>query len=367
MINIDFVKRNIVLIASWVLAIVSMFFVPISKDYLEYIDVRTLMILWSIMVIVCCLMRQGMFRALGHRLVMKTSGDRQLGFTLMLLCFFLSMVITNDVALITFVPFTIYIFYERENKKNLIYILVLETMAANLGSMLTPIGNPQNLYLYNMSGMELADFVWLMLPYSAFSLGLLCLASAFILREKSKDEGITFAKHARIKSWPKLIIFLLLFIFAILVVLRFFEPYKLVIATLVIALVLDHKALVKVDYGLLFTFLGLFIFVGNMSELFSLKSLVAGHEMLAAVGLSQIISNVPTALLLSNFTNNFTELIKAVNFGGLGTIIASMASLITFKYYCKEDFSKRRKFLLVFTLMNLLVLGILLVFNLLNI
>lgn len=367
---VEFLKKNIILTLAWVLAIVSMFFVVPSAEYSSYIDWRTLGILWSLMLITRGLMEQGVFRIFAHKLVEITSGERQLGFSLVMLCFFLSMIITNDVCLITFVPFTIYIFYEKEDKRNLIYILVLETVAANLGSMLTPIGNPQNLYLYNLSGMSIGEFIRLMLPYSAasfFIIGALCI---FIKKESIKNEGITISarSHLKVKSWPVTILYLMLLAVAGLVILRMIEWYILVIATLVAFALLNRKAILKIDYGLLFTFIGFFIFVGNMGNIHMVEGvingLVDGHEMAAGILASQVISNVPAALLLSGFTSKISVLIKAVNIGGLGTLIASMASLITFKLYANETYAKKGRYFLVFTLVNIGMLAALIAFDL---
>ena len=364
-----FLKKNIILTIAWVLAIVSMFFVMPSKEYLGYIDFRTLGILWSLMLITQGLMQQGVFRIFGHKLVQITSGERQLGFCLVMLCFFLSMIITNDVCLITFVPFTIYIFYEKEDKRNLIYILVLETVAANLGSMLTPIGNPQNLYLYNLSGMDAGSFIRLMFPYAAASFVIIGILTIFIKKEKVKNEGITVSpkSHLKVKSWPKTCAYLLLLAVAGLVVLRIIDYYILVILTLITFLILNRKAILKIDYGLLFTFIGFFIFVGNMGNIHMVEglinSLVDGHEMAAGILASQVISNVPAALLLSGFTTRIDTLLIAVNIGGLGTLIASMASLITFKIYSNESYANKGRYFATFTLINVFILAILALFS----
>lgn len=366
---IDFVKRNIVLTIAWVLAIVSMLFVVPSREYLGYIDFKTLLILWSLMVITHGLMEQGVFRILAHKLVSITSNERQLGLALIVTTFVLSMVITNDVALITFVPFTIYIFYEREEKSNLILILVLETVGANLGSMVTPIGNPQNLYLFNLSGLEAGEFVGLMMPMYLLSFGLLIAASFFIKKGNSKDEGITLSAKSskRVSSIPLTILYLLLMALAISVVLGITSVYIMAGVTLVTFAIFNRRSLVKVDYSLIFTFVGFFIFVGNMGRIHLIENVmstvVSGNEMVVGILASQVISNVPAALLLSNFTDNIELLIKAVNIGGLGTLIASMASLITFKLYSRERFADNKSFIMVFTLVNVVGLMVLVLFE----
>lgn len=366
---VDFVKKNIVLTIAWVLAIVSMFFVPPSTEYVGYIDFRTLLLLWSLMAITQGLMKQGVFRIMAHQLVSVTSNERQLGLALVMACFFLSMIITNDVALITLVPFTIYIFYEKENKENLMLILVLQTVAANLGSMVTPIGNPQNLYLYNLSGMGAAEFMGLMFPYLLVSLAMVLAFCFFIKKGDQQKEGITISPKSvnRVKSPLATAIYFALMALAISVVLHITSVYLMTAITLVVVLIIDWKSIIKVDYTLLLTFIGFFIFVGNISNLHivqeTMSQVVAGREMAIGIVTSQVISNVPAALLLAQFTDNVEILIKSVNLGGLGTLIASMASLITFKYYINEEYSKKNRYLLLFTIVNVAFLVVLVAFD----
>ena len=365
----SFIKKEIVFVAAWVLAIVSAFFVPPDATYLSYIDLRTLCILWSLMVIVAGLKAGGIFDFIGHALLKKTHDIKPLIFILVFLCFFLSMFITNDVALITFVPFAIFVLKECEKEELLIPVIVLQTLAANLGSILTPIGNPQNLYLYSLSGMRFLDMCKLMLPYTVLSAALL-VVSVFLIKGGSKNSSGLLLKLPAEHVQPKLlfgyknILFFALFVVAILAVLRLFEYWWLFAAVLVVTLIIDRKRLLSADYILLFTFVGFFIFTGNIARLPALQSvltdIVGGHEVLSGVISSQVISNVPAALLLSGFTTNYNALIVGVNLGGLGTPIASMASLISLKFYSENYPSKKLKYLKLFTLLNLLFLAILL-------
>lgn len=384
---LSFVKKEIVFVAAWVLAIVSAFFVPPDATYLTYIDLRTLCILWSLMVIVAGLKSGGVFDFIGHALLKKTHNISALIFVLVFLCFFLSMFITNDVALITFVPFAIFVLKECEKEELLILVIVLQTLAANLGSILTPIGNPQNLYLYSLSGMRFLDMCKLMLPYTVLSAAML-VVSVFLIKGKSKKASRLSLKLSTeqvsdlaAKQMPDLnakqvqsqnllgyknILFFALFVVAILAVLRLFEYWWLAAAVLIVTLIIDRKRLLSADYILLFTFIGFFIFTGNIARLPVLQTvltnIVGGHEVLSGVISSQVISNVPAALLLSGFTTTYNALIIGVNLGGLGTPIASMASLISLKFYSESYPNKKLSYLKIFTLLNVLYLAVLLIF-----
>jgi len=372
---INFVKKEIILIAAWILAIISMFFVAPSAKYISYIDFRSLGILWALMVIMAGLKENGFFDKVGQVLLSRTKKIYQLALVLVFLCFFFSMFITNDVALITFVPFAIYILKECNREYLMIPVVVLQTLAANLGSMLTPIGNPQNLYLYGISGMSLAEFVKTLLPYTILTLVMLVVS---VLLLKGKNQAVVSSGSAQPSAHTlnhenksiftnpktKTIIYGVLFILALLVVAKIIPYYILVGVVLVVVLMIQRKILIKVDYALLFTFIGFFIFTGNMGQLpviaEKIASLISGHEVVGGVIVSQVISNVPAALLLSGFTTNYSSLLIGVNLGGLGTLIASMASLISFKAFSAAYPTKKGRFFLYFTLMNVIYLAALL-------
>lgn len=360
-----FVKKEVVLCVSFVLALASMAFVPPDNQYISYIDFHTLTILLSLMIIMAGLRSLGIFSMIGSWMLKKTHNVRSLALVLVLLCFGFSMLITNDVALIAFVPFTIDVLVMADLESYLIRIIVLQTIASNLGSMLTPIGNPQNLYLFSLSKMSLGNFITLMLPYTLLSLiGL--VAACFILidrREVSVKIQSDYSLTATDKR--KTIVYLLLFLFALASVARLISVYIVGAVILAAVLFMDRKNLRKPDYALLLTFTFLFIFIGNMKRIpeinLWLQNVINGHELLTSVLASQVISNVPAAILLSGFTDNISTLIIGTNLGGLGTIIASMASLISFKYYGTTAGKRNAAYLGVFTLLNLIFLAGLLI------
>lgn len=359
---VEWMKKDIVLCIAWMLAIASAFVVHPSAEYIEYIDFRTLAILWSLMVIVQAFRDRNAFEVIGQSLLKRTEYIWQLATVLIFLCFFSSMFITNDVALITFVPFTIMILKHCDRSDLMIPVIVLQTIAANLGSMMTPIGNPQNLYLYGLSDIEFGSFVALVAPYTVIS-GVLLAVCIFFLKGRSKKIDSDIDSSEEIDGGFSLVLDAICFIVAILVVLRILPCSILVVAVLAVSLMCHRSTLGKVDYSLLLTFAGFFIFTGNMSNIpaisHGLESVVAGHELLTGVIVSQGISNVPASLLLSGFSDNLTNLILGVNFGGLGTLIASMASLISYKLYAEEAGAQTGRFFIVFTAANLLFLAVL--------
>lgn len=371
-------KNEIVLFIAAVLAIISSVVVGVDKKYAEYIDFRTLGILFCLMVVVAGFRSIGIFDKLAAVLLKRANNIRSLFLVLVLLCFFGSMLITNDVALITFVPLTIIILkkqtVEMQNKW-LIPLISLETIGANLGSMLTPIGNPQNLYLYTKANDSLISFIGTMLPYSMAS----CIAIiVWIIVITRKNEEVHIENQENDKEGNKnngligvgntrlFIIYLVLFVISLLVVLRVINYIAVLLITVISTIIFDRKILKKVDYSLLLTFAAFFIFVGNIEriEVFNsfFERVVVGREVGTGIILSQIISNVPATLLLSGFTTNYKALLIGVNIGGLGTLIASMASLISYKFLAKEEEKLKGKYFAYFTLANVIFLSALVVF-----
>jgi len=362
-----FIKNEIVLCVAGVLALISAIIVHPSKNYLSYIDFRTLSILLMLMITMAGLQKLSVFRQLGELLVGKMSTIRGVVLILIGLCFFSSMFITNDVALLTFVPFSI-ITLSISNRKDLyIIVIVLETLAANLGSMLTPLGNPQNLYLYSLSGMSMGRFIKLMLPYSLCAAALLLLSTLIFV----KNAKITLKENDR-KSYERtkrekmlIAIYIGAFLLSLFVVARVI-PYGigLIIATIV-AIAFDRNVLRKPDYSLLFTFIFLFIFIGNIKQIpefsVAISSLIKLNEVGVSIILSQFISNVPAAILCSGFAEDLQKIIIGTNLGGMGTLIASMASLISFKQYSYIEGANQKKYIGVFTLLNLVYLCIMIV------
>lgn len=358
-----FLKSEIVLIISFVLAVVSCFFVVPNKGYVDYIDFKTLVLLFSLMAATAGLNSLGVFNLLAEKLLKYVKSFSSLSVVLCLLCFFSSMLITNDVALITFVPFTLIILDLTDRKDKAIILITLETVAANLGSMATPIGNPQNLYLFSKYEMSMADFFSAILPFAGLSLVLVTVSALFTGREKVHIDR----KETEIKFDAKIIIYSLLFAVALLSVFRVVHFLVLLGITIICLIVFDRKIFAKIDYSLLLTFIFLFVFIGNLGNISAvsdfLKSIIVNKEIAVGVISSQVFSNVPAAILLSNFTDNVKDLLVGVNLGGLGTLIASMASLISFKLVAKEGIDTG-KYILVFSLVNIAFLGINLTFTL---
>ncbi len=352
----DFCKKEIVLIISFILAVCSAFLVKPNIGYIDYIDFKTLILLFCLMAVMAGLNSLGIFRLIAAKLLKFTKTSRSLCLVLSLLCFFFSMIITNDVALITFVPFSVIILNISQKKNLLIPLVTLETVAANLGSMITPIGNPQNLYLFSSFNLSLEEFFKTLLPYALLSLVLTVFSALFF-----KKDTLQIAEDNEIINSNKILtaIYAVLFVISILTVFRVI-PHAITLAlTVLIILIFDRKTLLKADYSLLLTFTFLFIFIGNLKNIESVNNLLSnavnGNELVAGIAASQIFSNVPAAILLSAFTSNISELLIGVNLGGLGTLIASMASLISFKYVVKEKVSASR-YLAVFTGVNLVFL-----------
>ena len=378
---IQFCKKEAVLSIAVVLALLSVFFVRPDAGYLAYIDFRTLGILFCLMTIVAGLQQIGVFDRMAKGLLARMAGVGGIVTILVLLCFFLSMLITNDVALITFVPLALIImkqFSESDRKKWMLKCVVMQTIAANLGSMLTPIGNPQNLYLYGRAGMNISSFFRLMLPYSLISLALLLLWIwlPFLMQRESAEElqdntesGKIWKPEETSGGWmatdtKALMVWGMLLGISLLAVGRILVWQIPFVLVLLYGLIWKREILRKVDYSLLGTFTALFIFIGNLGRIpaFSsfLQRAMQGREVLTAVFASQVMSNVPAAILLSGFTDQYQALIIGTNLGGLGTLIASMASLISFKYMVREDGTLRGSYLAEFTVANLVFLIVLL-------
>ncbi len=381
-------KLDIVMTIAWLLAIISALIIHPSAEYLSYIDFRSLGILWGLMVIIQGLKENSVFERIAQVLLSKVQEDWQLAAVLIAMCYVGSMLITNDVALITFVPFAIMILHNCNRDDIMIPVIVLQTIAANLGSMLTPIGNPQNLYMYGLTGMGLMEFILIMLPYSMIAAALLAASIFFIFKNpivknkkvapKANTTSSTTANTStntklepsyerQIVSYfgsrAQIIIYSILFVIALLTVMRFIPWYVFAAVVLIIVGGMDYKILFRADYILLLTFIGFFIFTGNMGRIDIINTflgrVMSGREFIISVLTSQVISNVPATLMLSGYTTNYRALIIGVNLGGLGTLIASMASLISYKAYAKEYKSKSAEYIRTFTIYNIIFLIIL--------
>ncbi len=368
----ELVRTDPVLTVATVLAVASCALVPPDAGYADYVDLRTLGLLFSLMTIMAALSRAGVFRAAGEALISRPRSGTAAILGLVLLPFAASMLVTNDVALIAFVPFALLVLRMLGLERSSVFTVVMMTIAANLGSMLTPIGNPQNLYLYSASGMGFGEFVTLMLPYALLSAALLV---ASVLAYGALHDGLPMTgERAALPEAPALrkrsvAPWAALFALALAAVSHVVPVPALVAATVAVALAFDRRALAEVDFGLLLTFVAFFVFVGNVGRIGAvdglLSSLVSGNELAVSVAASQVVSNVPAALLLSGFSSAWPALIVGTNIGGLGTLIASMASLISYKQIVSERPGAAGGYLLRFTAANVAFLGALMLLALL--
>ncbi len=360
----NFVKKEAVLCISAVCAVLTMFLVPPSAEYIEYIDFRVLCLLMCLMGVVAGFKSVGAFKWLTYQLLRRIKNGRVLGLTLVLLPFFASMLVTNDVALLVFVPFTMLLLYGLACEKSIIPIIVLQTVAANLGSMATPVGNPQNLFLYSAFSLGAGEFFSVTLPLTAVSFVAISLCTLPMMPKILPEQKL---ESEKITSGKKFAVYGSLFVLCLLTVFRV-VPYQVTTAILIVVLIItDRKLFREIDFMLLLTFVCFFIISENLGRVDAvrdfLQSLLSKSTLLTSVGASQVISNVPAAVLLSGFTDNWRALLSGVNIGGLGTPIASLASLITLKLYMNTKGAKVMKFLGVFTIANIVGLVVLLGFE----
>ena len=351
-------KKEIVFCVTFLFALISAFFVKPDAKYISYIDFGTLLTLFSLMAVVAGWRRTGLFDALGKTVCRKVHGQRALCLTLVLLCFFTSMVITNDVALLTFVPFAV-VLLSKTDSFVLLYTVVLQTLAANLGSMITPIGNPQNIFLFSKMQLGTVQFMKILFPYTLLSIAFLILSVLIIKNEKiqiERQETESFKSGCKEKN----ILYTVLFILCLLSVVNVIPKWAAAVLVALCVLVSDRKIFCSIDFMLLLTFTAFFIFTGNIARLESvdsfLKRITGGNEFAVSLAFSQVISNVPATLLLHPFAQDTKELLLGVDIGGLGTPVASLASLISLKLYTQEK-GGTTKFLAVFTLMNIIFLA----------
>lgn len=401
-----FIKRETVLSAAVILAVLSAMVIRPDREYGSYIDYKTIGLLFCLMTVMAGLQSLGVFKKAGERLLGYVKGPGAVSAVLVFLCFFFSMAITNDVALITFVPFAVAVLKMAGMEPLVLPVVVLQTIGANLGSMLTPIGNPQNLYLYSKAGLSAGRFMELMAPYTAVSFVLLGLCLAVVaVRNRMPGTGKDGrGQRPMISGFPgfsqeaagmgaanmeaagmeaasmeaagmkaagkgiftgRLVLYLFLFLLSLGCVARIL-PWQLLLAVVIAGVwIADRSLFLAVDYSLLLTFCAFFIFIGNMGRVpafcLFLDRILEGREIITCVGASQIISNVPAALLLSGFSGDYNALIVGTNLGGLGTLIASMASLISYKHIARMYPMEKGRYLGWFTAVNLLFLAVLLV------
>ena len=360
--TLKFAKQNAVVIIAALCALITSFIVPPDKEYLGYFDFKTLTCLFCVLAVVCALRNIRFFYTLAKAIVRKFGTARLAILALVYITFIGSMLIANDMALLTFLPLGYFVLHTTGKEKYMAFTFIMQNIAANLGGMLTPFGNPQNLYLYSKFNIPDLEFVSIMFPPFIIAVTLITVCCLVFV----KSEPLEISERAASLPISRVVIYLLLFALSILIVFRT-VPYQLGLIVILLSLLfLDRQALRDVDYGLLLTFVFFFIFSGNMeripavSEFFS--SLLEIDTLVFSALSCQFISNVPSAILLSQFTDNYRELLLGVNIGGVGSMISSLASLITFKEYSKQDPGHTLRYILKFSAYNFAFLGILILF-----
>ena len=355
---VAFFKKNAVLCIALLAGIVTSCIVPPDKEYFAYFDLKTLTCLFCVLAVVCALRNIRFFTALANKIVRLFKNTRACILALVYITFLGSMLIANDMALLTFLPLGYFVLSSTGKQKYMAFTFIMQNISANLGGMLTPFGNPQNLYLYTKFHIPTGEFMLVMLPPFCISIALITLCCLFV-----KKETLTLSDEKIVLPKWRTAIYALLFTMSIVIVFRVIHFLIGLIVIPAVLLVMDRDALKKVDYGLLFTFVAFFIFSGNMARIEGVKNLferlLNKNTLLISALSCQLISNVPSAILLSQFTTNWQPLLVGVNIGGVGTLISSLASLITFREYAKHNPGKTGKYILLFSLFNFAFLGVL--------
>ena len=355
----QFLRKNTVFIIALLAAVVTAFFVPPDAQYLSYFDWKTLSCLFCTLAVICALRNIHFFTVVAHKIVGLTGNIRRAIIAIIMITFIGSMLIANDMALLTFLPLGYHVLASSGQKKHMVFTFIMQNIGANLGGMLTPFGNPQNLYLYNKFQIPTAKFMGIMaIPFAA-AIFLIVVCCLILIRpepirvENQEDDRLPVGRT---------VLYLLLFAFSIVIVFRLIPYYIGLIVIPAVLLFADRKALRNVDYFLLLTFACFFVFSGNMARIDGvnrvLSSLMAKNPLIVSILSCQVISNVPSAILLSGFTTEYRALLYGVNIGGTGTLIASLASLITFRQYTALEPAGTKRYLGVFTLLNFLFLAV---------
>ncbi len=348
----NLILKNIVLIIAIIAAAITCFFVPIDSAYLDYFDWRTLGCLFATLLVVCAFKNIHIFAYIAAVIVKKMGTLRRTVLSLVMITYVGSMILANDMALITFLPLGYFVLSDCNKKEHMAFTFVMQNVAANLGGMLTPFGNPQNLYLFSFYNIPTGEFFAIMALPFIVALVLIVVTCLFV-----KDEKLELLVHIpKTPSVWRTVVYSVLFVLSICTVFRLFPYYYGVITVFIAVAILDFKAIFKVDYGLLLTFCAFFVFAGNMARIPEVQRLlskaVSLSPLLIGVLSCQVISNVPSSVLLSQFTADYSNLLVAVNIGGLGTPIASLASLITLNQYRAHGDNKIGKYLLTFSAIN---------------
>ena len=362
---VSFVKKNTVMFVALVAALFTSAFIKPDAEYLGYFDFKTLTCLFCVLAVVCALKDVNFFYIIAHRIVEHFKTARLAVLVLVYITFIGSMLIANDMALLTFLPLGYIVLTSTGKQKYMAFTFIMQNIAANLGGMLTPFGNPQNLYLYTKFNIPTGEFMAIMVLPFCFAVALITVCCLIFVKNELlviEDSEIRFPK-------TRTAIYLLLFLLSVLIVFRGID-YKIGLVVIFFALLLlDRHALASVDYPLLLTFVFFFVFAGNMARIGVVREffamLLEKNTLLFSILSCQFISNVPSAILLSQFTDNYKELLLGVNIGGVGTLISSLASLITFREYVKHNPGKAWYYLGMFTALNVVFLVLLTAFTML--
>lgn len=355
-----FVKNEIVLVIAILLAIITCFFVPIDKEYINYFDYKTLISLFCMLVVVAGLKSTNIFELISRKIIGLFRTRRGIIYSLVFGTYFYDMIVANDMSLITFLPLTYIVLHSTKNDKYLAFTFIMQTIAANMGGMITPYGNPQNLYLYSYYNIPTVEFFKILFLQSIIVAILLWICCSFI-----SNETLEVKKSKIVISKKNLNMYFILFILVILTIFRF-VPYILTLLIVIVTILIkDRKRFKYVDYALIIIFCVFFIFSGNIARIPQIQELISkivtDSTLLAGIISCQFISNVPTAIFLSKFTTNYRDLLISVNIGSLGILISSLASLITLKEFLKHQPKNFGKYLIMFTAFNTLFLVILLI------
>ncbi len=348
----NFIKKNTVMVIALIAAVLTSLIIPVDVYYLEYFDYKTLACLFCVLAVVCALKNINFFYMLAKKVVQLFKTARLSILALVYITFIGSMLIANDMALLTFLPLGYLVLTTTKKEKYMAFTFIMQNIAANLGGMLTPFGNPQNLYLYSTYNIPNLEFIKIMFPPFIVSIALITICCLIFVKHeplKFEDENIEL-------NPKKTILYLILFALAIMIVFRS-VPYGVGLVVIPAVLIFaDRKALKMVDYPLLLTFVFFFVFAGNMARIEIVRSffsmLLNKSTLIFSIMSCQFISNVPSAILLSQFTDNYPDLLVGVNIGGVGTLIASLASLITFREYVKHNPDKTKYYIGLFSLYN---------------
>ncbi len=347
-----FIKKNIVMLIALLAAVITMFIVPPDGEYKGYFDFKTLTCLFCVLAVVCALKNINFFYMLARKVVILFKTARMSVLALVYITFIGSMLIANDMALLTFLPLGYFVLTTTGMQKYMAFTFIMQNIAANLGGMLTPFGNPQNLYLYTKFEIPNLEFMAIMAPPFIISVLLITLCCIIFV----KSESLNLPDQKIVLAPGKTVLYLLLFTLSIVIVFRGIPYWIGLIVIPSILLFVDRKALKMVDYGLLLTFVFFFVFSGNMARIDAVRDLLSAllekSTLLFSIISCQFISNVPSAILLSQFTDNYPELLLGVNIGGVGALIASLASLITFREYTKTNPGKTTYYVGMFSLFN---------------